>query len=270
MHRAGTSLLTRILQQSGVFAGNDLDSNNESQFFCKLNDWAFYQAGATWDNPYNMQFLTSNFIDEIAENFQKHLQNKSVKKYNNNFKKLRNSDELWGWKDPRNTFTLNIWQKIFPDAKIIHIYRNPIDVAESLRKREQIFQKTKGTQTKTGIKKKIKEFKLIKNRLYSQSLRVNDIQEGVKLWADYTAKALSVSENCLHLSYENLLENTETELLKIYEFIKIDSNNFIKTILAGINKSRKTAFVNNEKLIKEYRKIQNLELIKKLNYDDLV
>lgn len=270
MHRAGTSMLTRILQQSGVFVGNDLDSNNESQFFCNLNDWAFYQAGASWDNPYNMQFLTDDFIAEIVNNFQTHIKTKRLNKYIKNFSKIVNSNQLWGWKDPRNTFTLEIWRKIFPDAKIIHIYRNPIDVAESLRKREQIFQKAKGTQTKTGVKKMIKEYKLIKERLYSQSLRVNSIQEGVKLWADYTSKALSVSENCLHLSYENLLENTGKELVNVYEFIEIDNNKFFETILAGINKSRKTAFINNEKLVEEYRKIKNLELVKNLKYDNLI
>jgi len=51
------------------------------------------------------------------------------------YKSLKELDFPWGWKDPRNTFTIDIWIEVFPNAKLIHIYRNPIDVAESLRKR---------------------------------------------------------------------------------------------------------------------------------------
>ena len=271
MHRAGTSLLTRILQQSGIFIGNDLDNNNESHFFCELNNWTMFQAGATWDEPYNMQFLTKKFIDEIATNFKKQLDSRRAKKYHNNFRKLRNSSELWAWKDPRNTFTIEIWKKIFPEAKIIHIHRNPIDVAASLRQREIQFQQMKNSLTKTGIKKKFKEYWLVKNRLYSQSLRINHITEGVKLWNAYTSKALSISENSLHLSYENLLTNPKNQIASIYKFLNINiDNKLIETILTGINKNRKTAFINNDKLITEYQKIKNLKLVCELKYDKLI
>src|SRR5207302_9249377 len=42
----------------------------------------------------------------------------------------------WGWKDPRNTFTLPMWLHIYPDAKLISIERHGVDVAESLRASE--------------------------------------------------------------------------------------------------------------------------------------
>ena len=271
MHRGGTSLLAKILQQAGVFIGNDLDENNESQFFCNLNEWAFFQAGASWDNPYNMNFLTKNIKTEISANFTKRLSNRTVKKYHNDFKKLSNSNKLWAWKDPRNTFTAEIWQKVFPEAKVIHIHRNPIDVAESLKQRENQFQKVKDSQTKTGIKKWINEYKLVKTRIYSQSLRVNTIEEGVKLWKEYTVKAYSVKNNCLHISYENLIENSENQIIEILNFLNLKINNKnIDSIIEGINKTRKTAFLTSEKLINEYRKIQNTELVCKLKYDKLI
>ncbi|MCD4793933.1 MAG: sulfotransferase [Bacteroidales bacterium] len=271
MHRAGTSLLTRILQQSGVFIGNDTDNNNESLFFCKLNDWAFFQAGATWDNPYNLNLISENFILEVAANFKKHLQHRGIKKYHRDFKKLQNSDALWAWKDPRNTYTTEIWKQIFPNAKFIHIYRNPVDVAESLRQREIQFQKMKGTQTKTGIRKKINEYLLVKNRIYTQSLRVNNIEEGIKLWDEYTTKALSIKNNCKHLSYENLLKDTKNQMASIYNFLNIDINNkHIDNILKGINKTRRTAFINNDELVNEYRRIQKSKLVCKLKYDKLI
>jgi len=51
------------------------------------------------------------------------------------YKSLKELNFLWRWKNSRNTFTIDIWIKVFPNAKLIHMYRNLIDVAESLRKR---------------------------------------------------------------------------------------------------------------------------------------
>ena len=43
----------------------------------------------------------------------------------------------WGWKDPQTIFTLPLWLKLFPDAKLIYLTRNGVDVAASLLTREQ-------------------------------------------------------------------------------------------------------------------------------------
>ncbi|MEZ5023867.1 MAG: sulfotransferase [Chitinophagales bacterium] len=53
------------------------------------------------------------------------------------FKDIRDLDIPWGWKEPRNSFTLEFYKELFPDAKIIHIYRNPIDSANSYLKRDR-------------------------------------------------------------------------------------------------------------------------------------
>ena len=41
MHRSGTSLVSRILDQSGVFMGLDLQEDHESRFFIELNKWIY-------------------------------------------------------------------------------------------------------------------------------------------------------------------------------------------------------------------------------------
>lgn len=48
-------------------------------------------------------------------------------KYNN----IKDLDIPWGWKDPKNSFTIDLWKEIFPNAKVLHIYRNPIDSISS-------------------------------------------------------------------------------------------------------------------------------------------
>ena len=118
------------------------------------------------------------------------------------YKDIRNLDFPWGWKDPRNTFTIDLWKEIFPDARILHIYRNPIDVAESLRKREVDAQGS----FKSDWRKSVKECLLIGKVGYQGSLRVQNIYEGIQLWEEYTDKAFSLNrefkENILHIRYE--------------------------------------------------------------------
>ncbi len=43
--------------------------------------------------------------------------------------------EPWGWKDPRTSLLLPFWFKAYPDLKVVICLRNPLEVAESLRKR---------------------------------------------------------------------------------------------------------------------------------------
>lgn len=57
MHRSGTSLVSRILDQSGVFMGLDLQEDHESRFFIELNKWIYENAGADWARPAALQEL---------------------------------------------------------------------------------------------------------------------------------------------------------------------------------------------------------------------
>jgi len=39
MSRSGTSMLTRMLDELGLFVGKKLTKNHEALFFRKINDW---------------------------------------------------------------------------------------------------------------------------------------------------------------------------------------------------------------------------------------
>ena len=57
MHRSGTSLVSQILDRSGVFMGSDLQEDHESKFFIGLNKWIYENAGADWARPLAVQEL---------------------------------------------------------------------------------------------------------------------------------------------------------------------------------------------------------------------
>src|SRR5688572_27012894 len=136
MHRSGTSVLTRILEQSGVFFGSKRDENDEAVFFQSLNIWMLSQLSASWDSPYNARFLDEQRKQHMVRVAEMHFRGIHRIDFLGRtrffkYRDIRKLDLRWGWKDPRNTFTLPVWLSFFPRAKIIHIYRNPIDVAQS-------------------------------------------------------------------------------------------------------------------------------------------
>ena len=274
MHRSGTSMLTLLLKELGLFVGKDLDpfDLHESMFFITLNDWLLRQSNATWDNVYNYQFMDEFMIEKAIPIIQGELAGKRRKKYlgSGKIKNISNLNIPWGWKDPRTTITIDFWKRIFPNAKLLHIYRNPIDVAESRRKRELYVRE----HAKLKFWVKILKF-LDYKAVQTLSPRMLHLEEGVKLWEDYVQKALSLTDtygdDVMHIRYEDFLETPAPILKKITDFIELSTEMpNIEKAVEHVDASRKFAFLNNEELITVYKKIQRHPLLQQLNYEQIV
>ena len=143
MHRSGTTLLTQLLMKLGVHMGAALTVNSESVVFQKANRCLLQRRGASWSN---IQPLVTAWRDPQALTVdacwaEKYLVEKkgfsSFFSWRHKIGPTPTAGSLqWGWKDPRNTCTLPLWLQLFPNAKVIHIVRNGIDVAISLHRRE--------------------------------------------------------------------------------------------------------------------------------------
>jgi hypothetical protein len=276
MHRSGSSLLVKVLQELGVFMGNDFEENNESRFFIRINDWMLLQAGASWDNPENFDFVSDDFKALMADIIRNRLKSIHLKKYLGNSKRsIKDSNFTWGWKDPRNTFTIKIWKEIFPGAKVIHIYRNPVDVISSLAKRETSKIPTKGNQSRTGIKRKFYGYFLPEKRFYHHSFKSLDLSKNYDLWKRYVDEAFNLNRKddtgVLHISYEDLLEKPETIINSIIEFcnLRAENRNHEK-FLQTIDKTRKFAFIDNPELVEFYKTIKSDELMVRLGYENII
>ena len=133
MHRSGTSLVAKVLEKGGIFMGVIKDHNYEAMHFLSLNQQTLWAASASWLEPTVPEELYWKTIPAKAL-FNEHF------KINGKIQKLKYilSSPTWGWKDPRNTFTLNMWLSLFPNAKVIHVTRDCEEVARSLAKRNHV------------------------------------------------------------------------------------------------------------------------------------
>lgn len=256
MHRSGTTLLTSVLEKLGVNMGSlkGFDTEESLPFQC-LNDALFSITHSHWDFPTPLVNELEANQEVFSRIFWECLQSWPFLFHNRNFKKLINnsSETVWGWKDPRNTFTLPIWLRLFPEARVVHIYRNGIDVAQSLKTRN---------------------FKLPEND--DISLRTLKLVGGLILWQEYIEKAfknltLLADHNQLNICYENLNQDSNNQIKRLVSFIGLNPNfDEFSVVSSMLDTSRVNSFLKNEELIDLYRKEKDSDIFQKLKYQNII
>jgi hypothetical protein len=147
-HRSGTTATARALRLLGVQLGQRLDSHDEPREMQRLHETFLREIGAAWYNP--APFLAFVAVAEGKQSCARYLRAQirpdlSVFGYGTNFKAwwLRRrlaGGTVWGWKEPRTTLFATCWLRVFPDARFLHVVRNPLAVASSIQRRELEFQ----------------------------------------------------------------------------------------------------------------------------------
>ncbi len=213
MHRSGTTLLARQLEDLGFAMGKwQGKRTSEAMFFRHRNQLLFSLTHAGWDTPesflraldnpdWRRAFARVAACDLGTIRTLNFLPPKALARV------TRAPNRFWGFKDPRTSLTLPVWRDIFPDAKIINIVRDGNAVASSL------YQRSK---------------KWLHDGL-PLSLVTLDPAIGLSLWAEYV---LTVQKHCMSLPqdqyheirYENLLQAPKTELLGVAEFAGMNVN----------------------------------------------
>ena len=148
-HRSGTTATARALQLLGLQIGQDLDSHHEPRGMQRLHEEYLRGVGASWFDP--TAFLKwvrtpegeSECVDYLRRNIRRNFT--SLLGYRKNprglwFRARMKFGQPWGWKEPRTTLFAPLWLQLFPDARIVHVVRHPLDVAQSLQRRELEFQ----------------------------------------------------------------------------------------------------------------------------------
>ena len=117
MHRSGTSLVAKLLEELGLYLGAEqLPNLSEAVQFVWANNWILKQCGANWDNPSPFSPLPVQLQQPLAELLQS-----AVPMFWADYAKLLQAQQAWGWKDPRTSLTCRLWEIVYPQAKFIHI-----------------------------------------------------------------------------------------------------------------------------------------------------
>jgi hypothetical protein len=181
MHRSGTSVLARLLNLMGAYFGPEgistgANPENPKGFWerrdvRRLNDDVLHSAGCDWDRVTNLDVaaLPKAVVDDFNERASKLVLD-------------LDGHRPWLLKEPRLCLLLPLWRRFLEVPVGIHIYRNPVEVASSLHKRNGI-----------------------------------PILAGMDLWEYYIRSALSVSANMprITVSHRQLMEEPDNALMRL-------------------------------------------------------
>lgn len=207
VHRSGTSMLTRMVEKLGVFVGNDLQQDYESNTVIAINNAYFTGSQSSWDCPTYVRaaengnnpiarLLTSNF-DEIKSRFGP-------------------MNGLWGMKDPRFVVTLPLWQDVFPNLRAMVIRRDVRDIASSLYKRHcRLVEQGVFPATGDFVKGQIK----FTQRCSTPDGALEFAEEQVETLRGYKSEGLL--DGCLELEYKKLVSDPVEELSRIASWLAI-------------------------------------------------
>src|SRR5436190_110281 len=149
MHRSGTSALTRAVSLAGYALPGDLmparpDNAKgfwESLAVMRLNDAVLAEIGARWDRPGPFLCPAKTF-EQSSDLVARFTRDKFRERAAVALKTAFGGGSAIVLKDPRICLLLPLWRQTIEDAgysaRFLVIYRNPLEVADSLGKRNAI------------------------------------------------------------------------------------------------------------------------------------
>ncbi|MDM8568376.1 glycosyltransferase [Thiotrichales bacterium HSG1] len=207
MHRSGTSMVARLLNMMGAYFGPDNVAMQptkanpkgywEREDIWHLNDAIFRKLELSWDNisDFDATKLTTDIQQEFAPDIRKIVFS-------------LDANRPWMIKDPRLCLLLNVWKPLLEVPVCVYVYRDPIQVAQSLTTRENANATIDGSILHN-----------VHLADYSKDKANFPINLGVALWEKYTLNALASSENLprILISFHDLFANPIATANNLYK-----------------------------------------------------
>ena len=254
MHRSGTRLLVEILAKLGVFMGADRQADSESVAFMLINEEILHQCGAFWSEPMSAHFMLAvpNAVEHLAVSARETLAARFDQYAGPSGWHLEARPEEmppFGWKDPRNTFTLPVWKEVFPSLRTLHIVRHGVDVAASLARRHaEALRAATGESVPSALT-------VIRDHALGvlSSRRGWTLVEALTMWEQYVEKArqesAALGERALEVRYEDLLTQPERVIPVIAKFCRVPAPVRHEALVAGLEPGRVFAFRRDPALV---------------------
>lgn len=251
MHRSGTSMITDVLEACGLFCGWRKDPNQEAWFFLTINDWLLQQCGGSWESPAAVQAMLNNVaLRELLRDYVAYLlRTLRVVSYLGPRRFLRYGSpvrltEPWGWKDPRNTFTLPLWLDIFPGARVLNIQRHGVDVVQSLMTRQR---DTVAISARLFAQRKPLYWLGLRQPSFALHVRCTSPEGCFATWEEYSNEAQrhveALGPRALTVRFEDVLQSPREQLTRVLEFCGVPAQPaLIERACAGMHPARACAY----------------------------
>ncbi|HTU19267.1 MAG TPA: sulfotransferase [Gemmataceae bacterium] len=230
MHRSGTSVVSALLQSSGLDIGQRLLGATVGNVKGHFEDLDFFQL--------HVQILKSQRITSTGFTLQRDLPigKAHVRRARALIAERRRRGVAWGWKDPRTTLFLDFWQEMVPEAHFLILYRCPWDVVDSFSRRgDKAFRSNLGfaVQIWSHYNRLLLDFF---DRFPERCLCVNSYRavQSPGLLLEALSKKFALSLGPVAELYEpsllhreglsprmSLVENTCPEVLEVYEQLNL-------------------------------------------------
>jgi sulfotransferase family protein len=281
MARSGTTLLADLLRKLGLFIGHHrIEHDQEAWYFVRANRTVIQQAHGNWDNPRPMRYFLE--LPEAMETtlgcLEADLRSPRIAGFLGpwnflRYRSLERFDRPWGWKDPRNVFTLPLWLKLFPGARLLYIARNGVDVARSLQVLER-------KVIERRMRRRRRTFAWLRGRSrlehggFKGAVRCLSLEGGFSLWEEYVAQAEEVlagaSSERMVLRYESLLEDPRSHLEALARFTGLTAPRaLIEEAARTVNRQRAFAFTDDPTLREFFLRSRGSAWMERLGYSEL-
>jgi hypothetical protein len=155
----------------------------------------------------------------------------------------------FGWKDPRNTFTLPVWKQIFPNLRVIHIIRHGVDAAASLTRRHGKAMRAATGESVPSALTVIRDHTLG----ILSSRRGWTLPEAFTMWEQYVEKArqecAALGARALEIRYEDLLVQPDEVVPVIAKFCGVPVQGQQAALREGLERGRAFAFRGDPDLV---------------------
>lgn len=206
MHNSGTSILTEILHKHGVFFNPNMKHYECNLFTNFINDRMILGGGDNWAK---LPLMPVEQVLAFESSVGPFIKNHWLADY---LQWGYDGISPWGIKDPRLCVLLPLYLRIFPNAKIIHIHRNPNDVAASL-----------SGKYKAGVG------------------ILNNFDHWKELTEAYTARVREYLGLCaahFDLSYEDFCRDPQDQIHNLFKFLKLTFTTETEQMLRKVTPAR--------------------------------
>lgn len=220
--RSGSTLLQKI-----IMSNNKISSFAEPWFLLDLINMQYKEKNLSLYSNETCVDAINDIINNLPNkqnDFDSYIKQFSINIYSNLSK---NDDIYFVDKTPRYFLIIDDIIRIFPDAKFIFLFRNPLSIYSSILK---TFNKNKF------------------NKIYKSNI---DLYDGPKLLSE---KYIQYQKQSFKINYENLVNNPESILNELFNYLELD---FDKNIINSFFKQDLVGSMGDPYRNKKYNSISN-------------